>query len=250
MTRETPSLLKFSPRLTVLPVIHGSGDFAVEVRRRMLSETYDCLAVPLPPSFQADVEEAIETLPSIGVVLQREPVAWSGRDDEEAGRWTPESEREGEPEGNRGASYVPIDPCQPVIAALRLAREERIPRRFIDLETAVFEPSARVLPDPYSLKKTGWEMFAAAVLPFSHRPRSTQLVARARTMSRRLRELEQQHESVLCLCSFDEWPVLRQEYLQGGESLEDDTVETTERLAPTENSLLFLLGELPCITGL
>jgi len=254
MTRETRSLLRFSPRLTVLPVIHGSGDFAIEVRRRMLSETFDCLAVPLPPSFQADVEEAIETLPSIGVVLQREPPAWSNRD-EEADRWTPESEnpeseREEQSGGPRAASYVPIDPCQPVIAALRLAREERIPRKFIDLETAVFEPSARVLPDPYSLKKTGWELFAAAVLPFSHRPRSTQLVARARNMARRLHELEQQYESVLCLCSFDEWPVLRHEYLQGGETLEDDAVETTERLAPTENSLLFLLGELPCITGL
>ena len=69
MTRRDPSLLRFSPRLTVLPVIHGSGDFAIELRRRMLAESFECLAVPLPPSFQQDVEEAIESLPAIGMVL-------------------------------------------------------------------------------------------------------------------------------------------------------------------------------------
>ena len=45
--------LRISPRISVLPIIHGSGDFAVEVRRVMLSTNFDCLAVPLPPSFQA-----------------------------------------------------------------------------------------------------------------------------------------------------------------------------------------------------
>jgi hypothetical protein len=248
MTRRDPSLLRFSPRLTVLPVIHGSGDFAVELRRRMLAESFDCLAVPLPPSFQQDVEEAIESLPSIGMVLQREPTDWEAS--AETGDWRPESEREEAGEAPRGASYVPIDPCQPVIAALRLALQERIARRFIDLETAVFEPVARTLPDPYSLKKTGWELFAAAVLPFSRRAPSTQLVARVRTMARRLRDLEQQFQSVVCVCSFDEWPLLRQEYLQGGETLEDELVEECERVSPSANSLLFLLGELPCITGL
>ena len=65
--------LKISPRITVLPVIHGSGDCAVEVRRVMLEQKFDCLAVPLPPSFQADVERAIEHLPAITLVTQAEP---------------------------------------------------------------------------------------------------------------------------------------------------------------------------------
>ena len=64
--------LKISPKITVLPIIHGSGDFAIEVRRVMLSERFDCLAVPLPPSFQENVEQAIEFLPSITAVVQKE----------------------------------------------------------------------------------------------------------------------------------------------------------------------------------
>ena len=64
--------LRFSPKIACLPIIHGSGDYAIEVRRRMLADDFDCLAVPLPPSFQNDVERAVELLPSISAVLQDE----------------------------------------------------------------------------------------------------------------------------------------------------------------------------------
>ena len=53
-------LFRLSPHIQILPIIHGSGDFAVEVRRILLANQFDCLAVPLPPSFQEDVERAIE----------------------------------------------------------------------------------------------------------------------------------------------------------------------------------------------
>ena len=73
--------LRISPQTLVLPVVHGSGDFAVEVRRIMLSHKFDCLAVPLPRSFQTDVERAISHLPNITLVLQEElpgrAVDWS-----------------------------------------------------------------------------------------------------------------------------------------------------------------------------
>ncbi|MCA9117795.1 MAG: hypothetical protein KDA79_22145, partial [Planctomycetaceae bacterium] len=78
--------LRISPRIRVLPVIHGSGDCAVEVRRVMLSEKFDCVAVPLPPSFQASVERAIEFLPGITAVLQPEPR------DFQTGDWAPDLE--------------------------------------------------------------------------------------------------------------------------------------------------------------
>ena len=67
--------LKISPRVTVLPIIHGSGDCALEVRRVMLEQKFDCLAVPLPPSFQHDVERAIEYLPAVTVVAPPKPVS-------------------------------------------------------------------------------------------------------------------------------------------------------------------------------
>src|SRR5580658_7650214 len=124
--------LRISPRISVLPIIHGSGDFAVEVRRVMLSANFDCVAVPLPPSFQADVERAVDLLPSVTAIVQPEPLHFENT-------WTPEAQESDEPQSQRACSYVPIDPCQGVIAAIRIAQGEQIPRAFIDLETAEFE---------------------------------------------------------------------------------------------------------------
>ena len=42
-------VLTLGRNITLFPVIHGSGDFAVEVRRLMLAQRFECLAVPLPP---------------------------------------------------------------------------------------------------------------------------------------------------------------------------------------------------------
>jgi hypothetical protein len=155
-------VLMLGRNITLFPVIHGSGDFAVEVRRLMLTHKFSCLAVPLPPSFEHDVAVAVERLPVVSVVLQREPMTrFSGtRTDFESGR-----ELDSDEDEQATASYVPIDPCQPVIAALRIARQERMARAFIDIETDCYIPRAAVLPDPYALKRVRPEQFAAAVLP-------------------------------------------------------------------------------------
>jgi hypothetical protein len=160
--------LTISPRVRVLPIIHGSGDFAIRVREALLSRRYDCVAVPLPSSFQADVEECIERLPVISLVLQLD----IDREDTEL-----------------GFSYVPIDPCQGVIAAVRTAIGERMVREFIDMETPRFEAIAGSFPDPYALKRVSPELFSAALLPAIPPPQPGQHSARIAWMARRLREL-------------------------------------------------------------
>ena len=238
-------VLKISERVTVLPVIHGSGDFAVEVRRLMLSERFDCLAVPLPPSFQSDVERAIVHLPNITLVLQEELPNYRVSD------WSPESEAAAEVGDERSYSYVPIDPCQPVIAALRIAQQEHLHRAFIDLEVDRFHPLGAALPDPYALKKVPSEQFAAAVLPAIPRLPEGQPQQRTLVMARRLRELEERYQSILFVCSLTDWPWVREAYTERREpSAVDAVVEDTVLFRPDPPTLLFLLGELPFITGL
>src|SRR5688572_11591551 len=111
-------VLQLGPRITCLPVIHGSGDFAIAVRRLMLEQTFDCVAVPLPPSFQAEVERGIEMLPTPTLVTQPEPARYVTEWSPESDRDEDDSELEADDEDS-AHSYVPIDPCQPVIAALR-----------------------------------------------------------------------------------------------------------------------------------
>ncbi len=240
--------LKISPRITVLPVVHGSGDFAVEVRRVLLGHKFDCLAVPLPASFQADVERAIELLPGISAVMQEELRSFA------AGQWSPESEEEefhpGDDQG-RTFSYVPIDPCQPVIAALRIAMGEHIPRAFIDLETEEFQVLAAALPDPYAVKTVSAEKFAAAVLPSIPRLPEGQPRDRVVAMAQRLRSLEQRYESIVLVCSLLDWPWIKDAYFERlAPAAGDDAVNETVIRAVDRGKLGFFLGELPFITAL
>src|SRR5579859_1989752 len=101
-------VLRFSDRVTALPVIHGSGDFALEVRRMMLDEHFDCVAVPLPASFKKDVEAAVQHLPAVTMVTQAEAV-----------RFDQSGEDGGDGDELPALNFVPIDPCQPVVAAIR-----------------------------------------------------------------------------------------------------------------------------------
>lgn len=227
--------LRIGPRVRVLPIIHGSGDCAIRVREEMLGRHYDCLAVPLPPSFQDEVEAAIDRLPTISAVVQLDV------EDPDA----PDEDVE------TGFSYVPIDPCQGVIAAIRLAVGERIPRAFIDRETPQFVPTARAYPDPYALKVVSPEGFAAAVLPTLPPPEPGQHADRIAWMAARLRELESRHKSILLVCSLADWPWIRDAYQR-----QVPVEEPSPFFAPIQTygvdrqTLIFLLGELPFLTAL
>ncbi|MFO1041539.1 MAG: hypothetical protein U0941_07105 [Planctomycetaceae bacterium] len=238
------NVLQFSDRITCLPIIHGSGDFAIEVRRVMLTQSFDCLAVPLPPSFQEDVERAIAFLPNVSLVTQEEPQSF------QVGEWSEEKDAKDE-ESERTFSYVPIDPCQGVIAAIRIAQQERMPCKFIDLETAQFESYAAALPDPYALKHVAPDKFATAVLPSIGRLPEGQTQDRAISMAARLRELEQHYERILFVCSIVDWPWIREAFVERTpEVVTNDDVEETAIYQADPETLLFMLGELPFITGL
>src|SRR5262249_42577621 len=143
------------------------------------------------------------------------------------------------------------DPCQGVIAALRVARGERIRREFIDLETPRFEAHHGTFPDPYALKKVSPEEFAAAVLPAIPSPAPGQHPARILWMARRLRELERRHRSILFVCSLLDWPWIRDAYRRGLAAEEPEPFPISiETFAVDPRTLIFLLGELPFVTGL
>ncbi|MEZ6041852.1 MAG: hypothetical protein R3C20_15200 [Planctomycetaceae bacterium] len=247
-TSVESAVLKLGRNITILPVIHGSGDFAVEVRRLMLSKHFDCLAVPLPPSFRNEVEAAVDLLPGISVVLQREPVQKFS-----SGSFEGDSDESGNhSEGHERASYVPIDPCQPVVAALRIAIQEHMHRAYIDPECDHYQPRAAVLPDPYALKRVLADQFAAAVLPVIPRPESEQQWTRIHWMAWQLHQLSKQHESVLLVCNIIDWPWLRDAF----NSAVDCPPAPAAPANPAQifsvdpRTLLFVLGELPFITSL
>ena len=256
MTTPTPpSPLKLSERITCLPVVHGSGNCALAVRKWLLEHPCDCLAVGLPESFRSSVLEAVEKLPTPSIVLQAANPGYA------TSEWNPETDEDNmdEEEVSEDAgesepwSYVPIDPCQPVIMGLRIALGEHWPIKFCDLETRAYEPQASIMPDSYALSRVPLEKFATAILPNLTRPFHQQTLDRLSYMASHLREIEQEHEHIVCLCSILEWPWLREAYQTPPTSEElplHDSVPDPTAYSVNPNSLIFLLGELPFITGL
>lgn len=236
MNTPFQEILKIGPRVTALPVVHGSGDFAWAVRHVMLSGKFDCLAVPIPASFADALESAILELPTPGLVIQRESGLLLADRDEDS---------------QATASYVPVDPCQPVVAALRTAMGERLPRRYIDMETADFQPDTAVLPDAYALKRVPLPQFAASLLPFLPRPQQPQVVERIRYMAWMLRELSIDFQNILFVGNVMHWPWIREAFHDRQlQTPGDEAVDLPQAYAVQPDTLYFMLGELPWITGL
>ena len=229
MTMTIDSILRLSPRIEVLPILHGSGDVAQEVRETLIGRRFDCLAVPLPPSVEETLETAVEDLPRISLVV------------------IPEPDRE-EPTVN----FVPVDPCQPVIMAIRVAMGERIARAYIDREVAVFDPTPFTAPDPYALKRLPLATFATALLPSLVPPtEATQRWHRIAWMAFRLHELELDFESILCLCHVADWPWLREAYRERQAYRQpDSSVGRPTAYIVEPPTVYFILGELPFTTEL
>ena len=221
-------VFRLSPRIELFPVLHGSGDVAQEVRDRLTDRRYDCLAVPLPPSFEHALEAAVVDLPTISVIVQQEP-------DSETGATV---------------NYVPVDPCQAVVMGIRVAIGEGIYRAYIDRETAVVEPVPFVSPDAYALKQLPYAAFAAAMVPTLTPPaEASQQQARIAWMAFQLHQLELEYEHILCLCHFADWPWIRLAYRQRADYQDSDNdVRRPEQYLVEPQSLYFVLGELPFLT--
>ena len=223
--------LQVDDSLTLLPVVHGSASYAVAVRRFLLEHTFDCIAIPLPPSFRSAVLAGVEQLPTPSAVVQV-----------------------GSSDPVNSASYVPIDPCQAVIAAIRFGISDRTPLQFIDRECEEFDPDSSVFPDAFALRETTIERFCAAALPAIPGPSSSQRLDRIEFMALRLKELKQKYVSIVCLCDLQDWPWLREAIVTGSNretrEFPNVNVSPAENYAVDPRTLLFLMGELPFITGL
>ncbi len=96
-------------RFTYLPVVPGRLEFAIEVRRRILAERPEVVAIELPDTLESLYLDAIQRLPQISVVFYNDVIS---RD--KAYRSEDETEQ---------AVYVPVEPADPFVEAIRTAQE-------------------------------------------------------------------------------------------------------------------------------
>jgi len=118
-------------RFTYFPVAPGKLEFAVAVRRALLAERPRIVAVELPVTLRQAYLRALERLPEMSVILYPE----EGEEDR--------------------AVYIPIEPADPFVEALRTGREIGAELEFVEPDFDKRPHLPDRYPDPYSLRHVG-----------------------------------------------------------------------------------------------
>lgn len=151
--------------ITYLPVVPGRIEFAARVRRYLLAAKPGVIAVELPSSLDDVYRKAISRMPEMSAVVLADQTTLS--DDEIA------------------ATYIPIEPGDPFVEALRTAAE-------LGAETLLLEPPTQTkphlhdsYPDSYTVDVIGGEKFLEAYRVHSQ-PRSPEIASHASAMAWKL----------------------------------------------------------------
>lgn len=202
-TGSPANVFQYESWLSLVPVIHGSASYALGLRKWLLETPHDGLAVPLPGSFREAVLEGVAALPAVSVVVQ---IDSSDVDEGEA----------------RTGTYVPIDPCQGVIGAIRFAISERIPIEWVEPESTEMQHEGfwlggMVFPDPYAVEYTTLERYCCAMLPVIPSPDSDGNLEssvwnreRIERIAARLLSAKDRYRHLVCLCHLQDWPWIRE----------------------------------------
>jgi hypothetical protein len=154
------------------PILHNRLEFAQEVRRQFESFRPDCVAVEYPATLRRVILEGVERLPYLSVVHYTE----------EDGSFV----------------YLPIEPTDGQVEAVRLALSLNLPVHFVDRDTEGYPLDPSPMPDPYAAKRVGHAAYCRAYLQVHrHDDRSGRDELRERAMAYHLRRLTARGERVL-----------------------------------------------------
>ncbi len=127
--------------ITYLPVIPGRIEFALRVRRYLLEHQPGVVALELPSSLEPEYRKALARLPQMSVILI--PDDSTGQEEERA-------------------TYIPIEPGDPFVEALRTAEEIGAQAIFLEASSSNEPHLTASYPDPYSLTFIGGERYLEA----------------------------------------------------------------------------------------
>jgi hypothetical protein len=131
-------------RFEYLPVVPGKLEFAIEVRRRILAGRPSVVAIELPETLEEAWLDAIQRLPQISVIFYNDPSV-SIKD--------PDSEQ---------AVYVPVEPADPFVEAIRSAQEIGAQIVFADPDSSERPHLSDTYPDSYALKSIPLSQYVEA----------------------------------------------------------------------------------------
>lgn len=224
--------MKLCPSITVLPYIHAKLAFAQQVRDVCLTDRFDCIAVDLPAVFEEKLFDAVHDMPFISAVIA---CGWSA-----------------DP-----VYYIPVDPCDAAIEAIRQSRQNHVACFCIGSPVLVTPPPLPPLPDEYAVTQLGFDAYMSLCLRTTAAgnqatPHQSDNDVSARFIASRLHGLKAEYKNILALvhlrsitgvtacfgeektCNFSFAPA--PDYSMSRDFINPD-------------HLYFALGELPYVTG-
>ena len=101
--------------------------------------------------------------------------------------------------------YLPIEPTDGLVEAVRLGLEYQVPVFFIDRDTEGYPRVQEPMPDSYSVMKIGYRAYCEAYrqtlgIRSRENPVSQQDQLREATMAYYLQQIRRQYRSILCVC--------------------------------------------------
>jgi hypothetical protein len=142
-------------RFTYFPVVPGRLEFSIEVRRAILGQRPQAIALELPATLQEAWMRAVARLPEMSLIFYPDETL-----------------------GVDQAIYVPVEPADPFTEAIRTGLEVGAEIVFADPEAGQRPHLKDAYPDPYAIRHIGLERYIEAYRVYPQ-PRSEEIARHA-----------------------------------------------------------------------
>jgi hypothetical protein len=126
-------------RFRYFPVVPGRLEFTVALRKLLLAERPAVVAVELPGFLAASYQRALARLPQMSVILYHDEASEDDR-----------------------AIFVPVEPCDAFVEALRTAEEIAAQVIFLEPDSAERPHLPDTYPDTYAIRRIGLDRYIEA----------------------------------------------------------------------------------------
>jgi hypothetical protein len=192
----------------VIPTFHSRLEFAKLVRKAFFNVFPDVICVELPDNIREEVIEGISRLPFLSLITYADTL------------------------NPKKLNFVPIDPGDSIIEAIRIGLEHDFPIEFIDLSVKDYDPPLFRLPDDYSINDLGLKLFYEKISEHSNKEyREKKILIRDKISLEKFLNTQNQ-ENPEKKYDFSEKDILREKYM----------ASHLQRMIPLYNRILFVVG--------
>jgi hypothetical protein len=168
--------------IRLVPILHNMMEFAMEVRRQFEEFRPDHVAVEYPDTLEEKILQGVKRLPLLSVVYYEET--------------------------DGSLIYLPLEPTDGQVEAIRLGLSKGLPVHFIDRDTEGYPLDFSPMPDPYAVKRIGHFMYCKAYLRIHKKGSTPEDTLREKTMAFHLQRLSKTQERILFVGGLSHLPGL------------------------------------------